>query len=426
MPIFKYKVRDKDGGILTGTLEGTDVGTIVDKLDLLGYVPITVQEAKGVKAAGGGAPTAGFDAWMKRAFAKKVKPTDIVNFTRQFVTLHKAGLPMLSAIAALQNQTRNKSLVNALDMVRKDLMGGASLSAAMAKHPAIFNELYVNSIWAGETGGVLDDILMRLTELLEHERKMRSEVMSALRYPIMVVCAFAVAVVVLMTFVLPKFIAMLAKVGAKTPLPTKILILATDFMKHYWGVVFLGIGGLVALFYLFIRTKDGKHWWDRFKCRVPIFGDIMFKMTISRFSRMFETLDRTGLPILRSLSLVSKTTGNVWFSGAIERLQESVRRGRGLAAPMRESGVFPPMVVQMVATGEESGALDDMLRQVSDYYDSEVEYAVKNLTSMIEPILLLVLGVGVVFLILAILMPYMSILSSFGAAQEGMNPNSVK
>jgi type II secretory pathway component PulF len=418
MPIFKYKVRDPDGAVLTGTLEGTDVGSIVDKLGLLNYIPIMVQEVKGARVSGG-APAPGFEAWMKRQFAQKVKPTDIINFTRQFVTLHKAGLPMLSAIAALQNQTRNRSLVDALDLVRKDLMGGASLSAAMAKHPAIFNELYVNSIWAGETGGVLDDILMRLCELLEHERKMRSEVMSALRYPIMVVCAFGVAVIVLATFVLPKFIEMIAKVGAKTPLPTKILIAGTNFMKHYWGIIFLAIGGVAALFYLFIRTKDGRFWWDKYKLKIPIFGDVLYKMTLSRFSRMFETLDRTGLPILRSLSLVGKTTGNAWVTQAIDKLSESVRRGRGLAAPMRESGVFPAMVVQMVATGEESGALDDMLRQVSDYYDQEVEYAVKNLTSMIEPILLLVLGCGVVFLIIAIIMPYMSILSSFGSEQQG-------
>jgi MSHA biogenesis protein MshG len=260
---------------------------------------------------------------------------------------------------------------------------------------------------------------MRLCELLEHERKMRSEVMSALRYPLMVIIAFGVAIIVMSAFVLPKFIDMIAKVGAKTPLPTKILIYFTNFMKTYWGMVFLAIGGVAALFYLFIRTKDGRMWWDQTSLKLPIFGDILYKMTLSRFARMFETLDRTGLPILRSLSLVSKTTGNVWVGAAIDKLSESVRRGRGLAAPMRESGVFPPMVVQMVATGEESGALDDMLRQVSDYYDQEVEYAVKNLTAMIEPLLLLFLGVGVVFLIIAILMPYMSILSSFGGEQQG-------
>jgi len=412
MPIFRYKVRDRDGGILTGTLEGTDVATLVEKLDALGYLPITIAEIRGARLAA----ASGMEVWLRNALAQKVKPTDIINFTRQFVTLHKAGLPMLSAIGALQNQTRNKTLVNALDLIRKDLMGGASLSAAMAKFPNIFGELYVNSVWAGETGGVLDDILNRLCELLEHERKMKSEVMTALRYPIMVVCAFGVAVVVLTTFVLPKFVEMLSKLGTKVPLVTRILITFANFMKNYWGILFLAIGGVAALFYLFIRTKDGRLWWDRYKLKIPLFGDIIFKMTLSRFSRMFETLDRTGLPILRSLNLVSKTTGNAYVSVAIEKLAESVRRGRGLAAPMRESGVFPPMVVQMVATGEESGALDDMLRQVSDYYDTEVEYAVKNLTAMIEPLLILGLGAGVVFLIIAIISPYMSILSSFGAS----------
>jgi type II secretory pathway component PulF len=417
MPIFKYKVRDRDGGILSGTLEGTDVATIVERLDDLGYIPITIAESKGAKPGGG--TLGSLDAFITKLFAPKVKPSDLINFTRQFVTLHKAGLPMLSAVGALQNQTRNKTMINALDMIRKDLMGGASLSAAMQKFPSIFSELYVNSVWAGETGGVLDDILTRLCELLEHERKMRSEVMSAMRYPIMVIIAFGIAILVLSTFVLPKFVDMLSKVGGTLPLPTKILIVFTDFMKTYWYILLLAMGGVAALFYLFIRTRDGRLWWDRAKLKLPIFGDILFKMTLSRFSRMFETLDRTGLPILRSLSLVAKTTGNAYIGGAIDKLGESVRRGRGLAAPMRESGVFPPMVVQMVATGEESGALDDMLHQVSDYYDSEVEYAVKNLTAMIEPVLILVLGLGVVFLIIAIIMPYMSILSNFGGGGVG-------
>jgi MSHA biogenesis protein MshG len=411
MPIFRYKVRDADGATLTGTLEGTDVPTVVENLGNLGYVPVVIEEVKATRAGAG----TSIDTMLTRAFATRVKATDVINFTRQFVTLHKAGLPMLSAIGALQNQTRNRTMVNALDMIRKDLMGGASLSGAMAKFPAIFSELYVNSVWAGETGGVLDDILSRLGELLEHERKLKSEVMSSLRYPIMVLVAFFIAIIVLSAFVLPKFTEMIAKMGAKLPAPTKILIVFTDFMKHYWAAVLLGLGGLAALFYLFIRTKDGRMWWDRTKLRLPIFGDILFKMTLSRFARMFETLDRTGLPILRALSLVSKTTGNVYIGGAVDKLSESVRRGRGIAAPMRESGVFPPMVVQMVATGEESGSLDEMLRQVSDYYDTEVEYAVKNLTAMIEPILILVLGAGVVFIIIAVIMPYMTILSTFGS-----------
>ena len=405
MPLFRYKVRDKEGQIISGTLEGTDVGSVVEKLDSLGYVPVTIREEKG-----GGGPQFDIGRYFER-----VKPVDLINFTRQFVTLHRAGLPMLSAIGALQAQTRSKPLARALDAIRKDLMGGASLSAAMAKFPRIFSDLYVNSIWAGETGGVLDEILDRLTMLLEHERKLRSDVGSAMRYPIILMVGFVVAGLVLATFVLPKFTQLLTTVGGKMPLPTKILIAVTDFMSHYWYIVFLFIAGIGTLFYLFTRTGVGRLWWDRTKMSIPIFGPIVYKMALSRFARMFETLDRTGLPILRSLSLVSKTVGNTYVALNVDKIAESVRRGRGLAAPMRETGVFPPMVVQMVATGEESGALDDMLKQVSDYYDGEVEYAVKNLTGMIEPIMILIMGVGAIFLIVAILMPYMSILSSFGA-----------
>jgi type II secretory pathway component PulF len=405
MPLFRYKVRDKEGQVVSGTLEGTDVNTIVERLDSFGYVPITIREEK---RATGVAVDFG-------RFFDRVKPVDLINFTRQFVTLHRAGLPMLSAIGALQAQTKSKPLSRALDAIRKDLMGGTALSAAMSKFPQVFSELYVNSIWAGETGGVLDDILDRLVLLLEHERKLKSDVGSAMRYPLILAVGFFIAIVVLSTFVLPKFTMLLTTVGGKMPLPTQVLITFTGFMAKFWYVMFLLVAGVAVLFYLFIRTPAGRLWWDRLQIRIPIFGPILYKMALSRFARMFETLDRTGLPILRSLGLVAKTIGNVYIGGAVDKLAESVRRGRGLAAPMREIGIFPTMVVQMVATGEESGALDDMLKQVSDYYDSEVEYAVKNLTAMIEPIMILVMGVGAVFLIIAIIMPYMSILTSFGS-----------
>ncbi len=405
MPLFRYKVRDKEGQVVSGTLEGTDVNTVVERLDALGYIPISIKKEK----TGGGTQ---IDIGR---FFERIKAVDLINFTRQFVTLHRAGLPMLSAIGALQAQTRSKPLARALDAIRKDLMGGTSLSAAMAKFPRIFSELYVNSIWAGETGGVLDEILDRLVMLLEHERKLKSDVGSAMRYPIILVIGFVIAIIVLTTFVLPKFTLLLTKVGSTMPLPTKILISVTDFFGAYWYVVVLLLAGIVVLFYLFTRTGAGRLWWDHLKLKLPIFGPITYKLAISRFARMFETLDRTGLPILRSLNLVSKTVGNVYLAGAIEKIAESVRRGRGLAAPMREVGVFPAMMVQMVATGEESGALDDMLKQVSDYYDGEVGYMVKNLTGMIEPILILFMGVGVIFLIIAIIMPYMSILSGFGS-----------
>ena len=405
MPLFRYKVRDKEGKIVSGSLESPDLNSIVDRLDSFGYVPISVHEEKrqsGVAVDFG-------------RFFERTKPVDLINFTRQFVTLHRAGLPMLSAIGALQAQTTAKPLARALDAIRKDLMGGTALSAAMSKFPRVFSELYVNSIWAGETGGVLDDILDRLVMLLEHERKLKSDVGAALRYPAILMVGFAVAIVVLATFVLPKFTILLTSVGGKMPLPTQILLIFTGFMQKFWYIIILLAAGIAVLFYLFIRTPAGRLWWDRLQLRIPIFGPILYKMALSRFARMFETLDRTGLPILRSLGLVAKTVGNVYIGGAVDKLAESVRRGCGLAAPMREIGVFPTMVVQMVATGEESGALDDMLKQVSDYYDQEVEYAVKNLTAMIEPIMILVMGVGAIFLIIAIIMPYMSILTSFGS-----------
>jgi type IV pilus assembly protein PilC len=412
MPLYRYKVKDRDGKVLTGSLEGTDVNTIVERLDTLGYIPITITEEKRAAVSMPG---------IGSLFGGRVKAVDLINFTRQFVALHKAGLPMLSAIGALQSQTRSKALSNALDAIRKDLMGGASLSVAMSKFPRIFDELYVNSVWAGETGGVLDEIMARLGDLLEHERKLRNDVQSALRYPAILLVGFVVAIIVLATYVLPKFVGLLAATGGKMPLPTKILIGFTAIAQKYWFIVIMIIGVVVAMFFLFTRTGDGKLWWDRTKLKIPIFGQLFYKMTMSRFSRMFETLDRTGLPILRCLGLVAKTTGNAYIASHIDKVSESVRRGRGIAAPMRESGVFPPMVVQMIATGEESGALDDMLKQISDFYDGEVEITVKNLTGMIEPVLILIMGVGIIFLIISVISPYMALLSSFGSG-GGMGP----
>lgn len=406
MPLFRYKVRNREGVVLSGTLEGVDLPGVVEKLDSSGYIPISIKEEKMKSRAGGGIN-------FSIPFLKpRVKLVDLIVFTRQFVTLHKAGLPMLTAITALQAQTRSKVLADALDSVRKDLMGGITLSSALSKFPGIFNELYVNSVWAGETGGVLDEILMRVADLLDHERRLRADILSALRYPIFVVIVFAIAVFVLATFVLPKFINIIGEAGGKTPFVTKLLIIITKAFQSYWLIGIMGIILIAVLFYLFLRTAPGRLWWDQIKLKIPIFGDITYKLTLSRFARMFETLDRTGLPILRSLNLVGKTVGNTFFAQKTEAIAESVRRGRGLAAPMREAKVFPPMVVQMVATGEESGSLDDMLRQVSDFYDSEVEFAVKNLTSMIEPVLIIVLGIGAVLVILAVILPYMQILQS--------------
>ncbi|MCX7785464.1 MAG: type II secretion system F family protein [candidate division WOR-3 bacterium] len=405
MPLFRYKVRNKDGVILSGTLEGVDLAGVLERLDALGYIPISVTEDKLKKPLTGKEITIPF-------LRPRVKLVDLITFTRQFVTLHKAGLPMLTAINALKAQTRNKEMARALDGISRDLMGGVTLSTALSRYPHIFNELYVNSVWAGETGGVLDEILSRIADLLEHERRLRSDILSALRYPIFVMVVFFIAIIVLATFVLPKLLGILTTLKGKMPLPTRLLIAIVNILQSYWVYGFLGIGLLIVLFYLFIRTKGGRLWWDRVKLSLPIMGGISYRITLSRFARMFETLDRTGLPILRTLNLVSKTVGNAYFATKIEAIAESVRRGKGLAAPMREAKIFPPMVVQMVATGEESGALDDMLRQVSEHYDTELEYIVKNLTSMIEPILIMVLGVGAIFVILAVILPYMQILAS--------------
>ena len=271
MPLYRYKVRNRDGAILTGTLEGVDLPGVIERLDSLGYIPVTIKEEKAKRQGGGG----GASKINIPFLTPRVKLVDLISFTRQFVTLHKAGLPMLTAITALQAQTKSKALKDALDGIRKDLMGGITLSSALSRYPHIFNELYVNSVWAGETGGVLDEILGRIADLLDHERKLNSDIMSALRYPAFVVGTFFIVMLVLATFVLPKFIGMLTASGVKKiPLPTKILMVMSTTLQHNWVFIFLGIGLIVALFIMFIRTKNGRLLWDQIKINLPIFSEI--------------------------------------------------------------------------------------------------------------------------------------------------------
>ncbi len=266
-------------------------------------------------------------------------------------------------------------------------------------------------IMVGEEGGVLGEILDRLASLLEHEAETRSRVKAAVRYPIIVIVAIVIAFTVLVTLVIPKFAALFAQFKAQLPLPTRILIGINNVIKNYWYLILVSIFGAYYAFRVYISTKGGRKVWDRVKIRVPIIGELILKVIMSRFSRIFATLYRSGLPMLQSLEIVSNTLNNVIIAEVIDSVKEEVRGGRGLSEPMRASGVFPSIVSQMVAIGEESGNLDAMLTKVSDYYDSEVEYAIRNLSTMIEPVLLVVIGTMVLFLALGVFLPLWDMIS---------------
>ncbi len=402
MPVYKYKARDRFGTLLTGTVETTGAEAVAGQLDGLGYVPVFIEEEKG---------SSGSSSALE--YFRMITPQDMIIFSRQLATLINAGLPFITSFDALVEQTENPKLKKVITQVRRDVEGGMAFSDALARHPKVFSDMYVNMIRAGETGGVLDEILERLARLAEHEAETRARIKAATRYPKIVISALVVAFGVLMTFVVPKFAALYSNFKVELPLPTKILIGMNTFFHQYWHVTLVLI--LAAIFgsRWYINTEAGRLWWDGFKMRMPVFGPIFRKTALSRFARIFGTLTRSGLPILQTLEIVSKTVGNVVIARVVENIRESARQGRGIVQPMRVSKTFPPIVIQMVAIGEQTGQMEEMLMKVSDYYDMEVEYSLRNLSASLEPILLVGIGGLVLLMALAIFMPWWNLIHVF-------------
>ena len=402
MATFRYKARDKHGSLFTGTIETTGPDAVAAQLDNLGYIPVLIEQEKEGPS---------LKKWIEEL--GKVHPQDLIIFTRQFATLVSAGLPFLATFDTLIEQTENKYLKRIITDVRNDIERGSSLSEAFAKHPKVFSQLYVSMIHAGETGGVLDEILNRLALIAEHEAQTRDRIKSATRYPKIVLFAILVAFIILVTFVIPKFAALYADFEAQLPLPTRILIGMNHLIQGYWYWI-LGGGILLVLgIRWYVRTPAGRLQWDGLKIRLPIFGPIFLKTSLSRFSRVFGMLTSSGLPILQNLEIVSDTVGNVVIARVVDNIRDNARQGRGLVQPMRVSGIFPPVVIQMVAIGEETGKMEEMLMKISDYYDSDVDYSIRNLSTALEPLMLAVVGGVVLFLALAIFLPWWNLINVF-------------
>lgn len=401
MPTFKYKVRDKFGKAVSGVITGDTKETVAKHLEAMGYAPISIDEVKELRAI----------KFLK--FFDKVSLEELNLFTRQLVTLQRAGLPLLLSLGALREQTSNACFKSVIREITTDIEGGNSLSVALSNHPNIFNELYVNMVKAGEAAGTLDDMLERLAQLGEDELLMRSRIKSAVRYPMIVVVTLVIAFFVIVGFVLPRFAALFAGFKITLPLPTRILLGTSVFMKRFWFLVLIVIIGGIIGFLRFINSKTGRPIWDNFKLKVFVFGQLILMITMSRFSRVTAVLLKSGLPILHILDLVKKTVGNVIIERSIEHIKSSVAEGKGISEPMKVSRLFPPMVVQMVAIGEETGKIDELLLRVADYYDSQIDYTLKNLTTLIEPILIFFLGLMVLVMSLAIFLPMWNMVQLF-------------
>jgi len=398
LPFFAYKARNARGEMLQGVLEGADSGSVADQLFSTGITPVEIVVTKKPDAVGS-------EDWWSRLFEPKVRPLDVQLFSRQMYTLLKAGVPIMRGLAGLQESAINKSFARVIRDIRESLDAGRELSTAMRGHPAVFSPFYLSVVRVGEMTGRLDEVFLRLFDYLEFDRDMRQRVKSALRYPIFVVIALVVAIVIINIFVIPAFVKVYAGFKAELPYMTKLLIATSQFSVQYWPVMLAMVIGATVAFRIYVGTEHGKYQWDRVKLRIPIAGKIMLKGTLARFARSFALSSRSGVPIVQGLSVVSQTVENSYVSSRVEQMRDGVERGESILRTAVTTGIFTPVVVQMIAVGEETGELDTLMDEIAEMYEREVDYELKTLSSQIEPILIIGLGVLVLILALGVFLP---------------------
>jgi type IV pilus assembly protein PilC len=338
-------------------------------------------------------------------FGGGVGEKDIVIFTRQFSTMIDAGLPLVQCLEILSNQTENKTLAKTISLVRADVEGGSTYADALRKFPKVFDDLYVNMVAAGEAGGILDTILSRLAKHIEKSMKLKKQVKSAMVYPSIIISVAVIVISVLMVWVIPIFASMFTDFGGVLPLPTRIVMGASHFMKSYIVLIVAGGVGLAVGLKKYYGTDSGRKLIDRNALKVPVLGDLIRKAAVAKFTRTLGTLISSGVPILDGLSIVAKTSGNKTVEGALLTARQSISEGKTVSEPLGQTKVFPPMVVQMISVGETTGALDAMLSKIADFYDDEVDSAVAALTSLLEPMLMVFLGVTIGFIVVAMYLP---------------------
>ncbi len=398
MANFSYRGRSSGGGLVNGSLEAVSASAVADQLLLQGITPLEIKPAPKQEDGAG----LKFNLTL---FAEKVRHVDVLLFSRQIYTLLKAGVPIMRALAGLQESSSNGAMKRLLQEVRESLDSGRELSASLARHSTVFPPFYLSMVRVGEMTGRLEEIFLRLFYHLDFEQFMRNQVKSALRYPSFVVAAMAIAIVVVNIWVIPAFAQVFKGFNAKLPFMTQLLINFSDFMVADWPYLLAGLIGAIFAFRAWVATPMGRYLWDRTKLRVPIAGKIVEKATLARFSRSFALAVRSGVPVVQAMSVVAQTVDNVFIADKIEKMREGVERGESVLRTAISARVFTPIVLQMVAVGEESGALDDMMEEVADMYQREVEYELKNLSQQIEPILIVALGILVLVLALGIFLP---------------------
>ncbi len=397
MAYFSYKGRNSAGELVQGVLEGADSGAVAAQLSGSGITPVDI----GATRASG---DDGVRNLLARFTRRRIEPTELLLFSRQMYALLKAGVPIMRALAGLQESATNPTFRDVLQDIRESLDNGRPLSTSMQR-TGVFSPFYVAMVYVGETTGMLEEIFLRLYNHLEFQEFMRNQVKSALRYPIFVVAAMMIAIVVINIFVIPAFAKVYAGFHAQLPLLTRMLIGFSEFMVATWWLQALI---LIAAFFgcrSYISTESGRYKWDQMKMRIPVAGKIVLKATMARFARSFALAIHSGVPIVQGLSLVAQTVENAFVARQVDKMRDGVERGESVLRTATHAGIFTPVVLQMVMVGEESGALDDMMQEIADIYQREVEYELKTLGAQIEPILIICLGVLVLILALGVFLP---------------------
>lgn len=397
MPFFAYKGRNTKGDLVQGIQEAADSGGLATLLLNSGVTPIEIAATSAPKIADG--------EGLGELFAEKITTVDLMMFSRQMYTLLKAGIPIMNALGGLQASTVNKKLAGVIGEIRQSLDSGRELSVAMREHPKVFSPFYLSMVRVGEGTGLLDTVFIRMFDHLEFEKFMRDQVKAALRYPSFVMIAMAVAIVIINLFVIPAFAKVFKGFNAELPLMTRILIGFSDFMINNWLFLLVLLGAVVFGFRSWVATSAGKYKWDKFKLRIPIAGKIVQKATLARFARSFALAARSGVPIVQAMTLISETVDNDYIADKVNQMRSGIERGESVLRTAANSGVFTPVVLQMIAVGEESGALDDLMQEIADMYQREVEYELKTLGAQIEPIMIVFLGILVLILALGIFLP---------------------
>jgi type IV pilus assembly protein PilC len=399
---YTYKVRDKEGRLLQGSLEAESTTLVANKLRSMGYLPVSIDRDASSK--------------LQRdlkipGISDRVSMKEIAVFCRQFATMINSGLSLIRALNILAEQTESKVLRKIIDDVRLDVEKGASLSQGLAQHPKAFNRLFIAMVRAGETGGVLDKVLLQLSDIIEKQVELKRKIKSAMTYPVAVLGLVLIILSAMLLFVVPTFEELYRDLGGVLPLPTRILLAVSGFCTKFAPFILVADVAAAFGFKKWIESDNGRARWDAIKLRIPVFGRLVHKTAMTRFARTLAVLMRSGVPILEALEITSETVNNSVVSHAVKDVQDNVKRGETIAGPLAQHEVFPPMVVQMLAVGEETGMVDVMLEKVADFYDQEVEATVDALTSLLEPLLIVILGGAVGSMVIALYMPMFQIVN---------------